>query len=186
MSDELEVLKILADRLEQAGINYMVSGSIAANYYTIPRMTRDIDVVIELDEGGIDKFVSLFEDDFYTDRTMIADEIARQGMFNLIHNQYVVKIDFIVKKSSAYQQEAFSRRKKVLVAQCPVWFVTAEDLVIAKLAWAQESHSEMQLKDVMNLIATVDNLDMKYIEAWVRELSLDQIYKEAQDARYSP
>ena len=43
MSDELEVLKILADRLEEAGIGYMVSGSIAANYYTIPRMTRDID-----------------------------------------------------------------------------------------------------------------------------------------------
>ena len=186
MSEELEVLKILADRLEEAGISYMVSGSIAANYYTIPRMTRDIDVVIELDEGDIDKFVSLFEADFYTDRTMIANEISRQGMFNLIHNQYVMKIDFIVKKCSAYQQEAFSHRKQVLVEQCPVWFVTAEDLVISKLAWAQDSRSEMQLKDVANLIATVDNLDMKYIEAWVCELGLDQIYKEAQDARHTP
>ncbi|MHC4431561.1 MAG: nucleotidyl transferase AbiEii/AbiGii toxin family protein [Planctomycetota bacterium] len=186
MSDELEVLKILADRLAEAGINYMISGSIAANYYTIPRMTRDIDVVIELDESGIDRFVSLFEDDFYSDRTMIANEVSRQGMFNLIHNRYVVKIDFIVKKSSAYQQEAFARRKQVLVEQRPVWFVTAEDLVISKLAWAKDSYSELQLKDVASLIATVDNLDMKYIEIWVRELGLEKIYREAQDARHAP
>jgi len=57
MSEELEVLKIVTQRLKEADINYMVSGSIAANYYTIPRMTRDIDIVIELKQGNIDKFV---------------------------------------------------------------------------------------------------------------------------------
>jgi len=65
MSEELEVLKIVTSRLNEANIPYMISGSIAANYYTIPRMTRDIDVVIGLKQGDIDKFTSLFEDDFY-------------------------------------------------------------------------------------------------------------------------
>lgn len=186
MSEELEVLKMVADRLGQAGIGYMVSGSIAANYYTIPRMTRDIDIVIELERGKIDEFIGLFEGDFYVDREMVASEVSRQGMFNLIHNPYVIKIDFIVKNSSAYQKVAFSRRKKVLIEQSPVWFVTAEDLVISKLAWAKDSHSEIQLKDVANLIATVDNLDMKYIDKWVRQLDLEHIYKEADDARHAP
>lgn len=186
MSEELEVLKIVADRLGKAGFAYMVSGSIAANYYTIPRMTRDIDVVVELDESAIDKFVALFEGDFYVNREMIANEVSRQGMFNLIHNQYVIKIDFIVKKSSPYQHAAFSRRKQVRIEQDPVWFVTAEDLVISKLAWAKDSHSEMQLRDVANLMQTTDNLDMKYVKAWVRELGLAQIYKEAEDARHAP
>ena len=186
MSEELEVLKTVADRLGEAGINYMVSGSIAANYYTIPRMTRDIDMVIELEQEGIDEFVGLFEGDFYVDREMIAHEVSRQGMFNLIHNLYVIKIDFIIKKSSAYQQVAFSRRKQVLIEQSPVWFVTAEDLVISKLAWARDSHSEMQLKDVASVIATVDNLDMKYIDKWVRQLDLEHVYKEADDARHAP
>ena len=179
MSEELEVLKIVTQRLREAGINYMISGSIAANYYTIPRMTRDIDVVIELSEGDIDKFVGLFEGDFYVNRETVANEVSRQGMFNLIYNRYVIKIDFIIKKSSAYQQCAFSRRKQVLIEQSPVWFVSAEDLVISKLVWAKDSHSEMQLKDVGNLIETVDNLDLKYIDNWVREFGLEQIYKEA-------
>lgn len=179
MSEELEVLKLVTQRLREAGINYMISGSIAANYYTVPRMTRDIDVVIELKQGDIDKFVGLFEDDFYVNRETVANEVSRQGMFNLIYNKYVIKIDFIIKKSSEYQQGAFSRRKQVLIEQSPMWFVSAEDLVISKLVWAKESHSEMQLKDVRNLIETVDDLDLKYIDDWVRGLDLEQIYKEA-------
>ena len=179
MSEELEVLKIVTRRLREAGINYMISGSIAVNYYTIPRMTRDIDVVIELKQGDIDKFVGLFEDDFYINRETVANEVSREGMFNLIYNQYVFKIDFIIKKSSEYQQGAFSRRKQVLIEQSPMWFVSAEDLVISKLVWAKDSHSEMQLKDIRNLIETVDNLDLKYIDNWVREFGLEQIYKEA-------
>jgi hypothetical protein len=181
MSEELEVLKIITQRLREADIKYMISGSIAANYYTIPRMTRDIDVVIDLRENDIDKFISLFEGDFYLNREMVANEVSRHGMFNLIYNRYVVKIDFIVKKSSAYHEIAFSRKKQVLIEQSPMWFVSAEDLVISKLMWAKDSHSEMQLKDVGNLISTVADLDLKYIENWVRELDLGQIYKEAME-----
>jgi len=185
MSEELEVLKIVTQRLKEADINYMVSGSIAANYYTIPRMTRDIDIVIELKQDDIDKFIVLFEGDFYVDREMVANEVSRQGMFNLIHNQYVIKIDFIIKKSSAYQNAAFSHRRPVLIDRSPIWFVSAEDLVISKLLWAKDSHSEMQLKDVGNLMETVHNLDLKYIDNWVRELGLEQIYKEASDVRHA-
>lgn len=181
MSEELDVLIIVTRRLNDAEIPYMISGSIAANYYTIPRMTRDIDIVIELKENAIDKFFALFEDDFYVNREMIANEVSHQGMFNLIYNRYVIKIDFIIKKSSAYQSVEFSNRKQVLIDQCPMWFVSAEDLVISKLLWAKESHSEMQLKDVANLMETVDNLDLEYIDNWIRKLDLGQIYKEIKD-----
>lgn len=179
MSEELEVLKIVTQRLEEAGIDYMISGSIASNYYTIPRMTRDIDIVIELKEENIDTFVSLFEDDFYINKETVANEVSRQGMFNVIYNRYVIKIDFIIKKSSEYQQNTFSRRKQVLIEQSPMWFISAEDLIISKLVWAKDSYSEMQLQDVRNLIETVDNLDLEYVENWIQKLDLEQIYKEA-------
>ncbi|HCO93350.1 MAG TPA: hypothetical protein DIU00_05265 [Phycisphaerales bacterium] len=185
MSEELEVLNIVSWRLNEAEIPYMISGSIAANYYTVPRMTRDIDIVIELKQEDIGKFVALFEKDFYLNRETVTNEVSRQGMFNLIHNRYVVKIDFIINKSSAYQQAAFSRRKQVLIDQSPMWFVSAEDLVISKLLWARNSHSEMQLKDVANLMETVDNLDSEYINNWIRELALEHIYKEANDVRHA-
>jgi len=120
MSEELEVLKIVTSRLNKASIPYMVSGSMAANYYTVPRMTRDIDIVIKLERTDIDKFVGLFQGDFYIDKEMIKREVLQQGIFNLIHNRYIIKIDFIIRKSSAYQETAFSRKRHVLIKSSPM------------------------------------------------------------------
>ena len=178
MNEELEALKIVTQRLNGANIAYMISGSIAANYYTIPRMTRDIDIVIGLKESDIDNFVGIFEKDFYVDREMIKKEVLRKGMFNLIHNQYIIKIDFIVRKESEFQDVAFSRMSKVLIKGDPMWIISAEDLILAKLLWAKDSHSEFQLKDVRNLMGTVDNLDLEYIDKWISKLNLGEIYKE--------
>lgn len=47
MITELDVLKDVCERLDRAGIAYMLTGSMAMNYYAQPRMTRDIDLVIE-------------------------------------------------------------------------------------------------------------------------------------------
>ena len=58
MVDLLEVLRIVTSRLDLAGVPYLVSGSLALGYYAQPRMTRDIDVVVELDHAGIQKVVA--------------------------------------------------------------------------------------------------------------------------------
>jgi len=178
VSEEFEVLKIVTERLNKTNIAYMVSGSIAANYYTVPRMTRDIDIVIELKAEDSYKLIDLFQKDFYVDRKVIEREILRQGMFNLIHNEYVVKIDFILKKNSAYEQTAFRRKKSVSIEKNPIWFISAEDLIISKLNWAKDTYSEMQLKDVHNLMETVVNLDRAYINGWILDLGLREIYNK--------
>ena len=157
----IEILKIVTQRLNKADIAYMISGSIAANYYTV-----------------IDKFVSLFQSDFYLDKEMVKKEVSRQGIFNLIHNQYVIKIDFIIRKESEFQDVTFSRRKKISIENSPMWFISAEDLILAKLLWAKDSYSEIQLKDVQNLLATVNNLDIKYIKNWISQLGLERPYRE--------
>ncbi|OGQ48894.1 MAG: hypothetical protein A3I10_02970 [Deltaproteobacteria bacterium RIFCSPLOWO2_02_FULL_57_26] len=55
-AEELAVLKEVTRRLNRAKIPYMVTGSIAANFYTVPRMIRDIDIVVELSERDIGCF----------------------------------------------------------------------------------------------------------------------------------
>jgi len=52
MLSELEILRDVCVRLEKAQIEYMLTGSMAMNYYAQPRMTRDIDIVVELEESG--------------------------------------------------------------------------------------------------------------------------------------
>ena len=67
MSEELEVLKLAAGRLEALGIPYMLTGSLALSCYAMPCMTRDIDLVIEAREQDAARLFEAFKEDFYID-----------------------------------------------------------------------------------------------------------------------
>ena len=61
--------------LNKANISYMVSGSMAMTLYTIPRMTRDIDIIIELYKEDIDKFYDIFAGHSYIDKLTVEEEV---------------------------------------------------------------------------------------------------------------
>src|SRR6266705_1014753 len=65
MSAELEVLQDALARLEREGIAYMLTGSLALSYYAEPRMTRDIDLVVECAGRDPKRLAALFEPDYY-------------------------------------------------------------------------------------------------------------------------
>jgi hypothetical protein len=178
VSEELEVLKDVTRRLDRAGLSYMITGSMAANFYTVPRMTRDIDIVVELAEADLGSFIPLFEADFYLDPQTVRDAVKHQGMFKLIQNEYVVKIDFIVRKDSPYRPREFSRRRKVGVDGQSFYLVAPEDLILSKLEWAKDSRSEIQLLDVRNLLNSVKRLNRRYLTRWSKELGIEALYRE--------
>ena len=102
-SDQLSILMLVATRLDSAAIPYMITGSIGASHYARPRMTRDIDLVVELQPRDAERLVTLFADQFECDVDAIRSAIERQSLFNLIHDETIVKVDFIVRKNSAYR-----------------------------------------------------------------------------------
>lgn len=179
MTEELEVLATVARRLEVAGIRYMVTGSFAANYYAVPRMTRDIDLVVELAAADADRFCAGFEGDFYLDRDAVRAAIANRGAFNLIHLQHVVKVDCIVRKDSEYRRTEFERRRQGSIEGHGVAIVTPEDLIVSKLDWMRHTRSEVQLSDVRNLLRSVPDLDRRYLAHWTERLGLVALYREA-------
>src|SRR2546422_4877873 len=134
----------------------MVTGSFAANYYAVPRMTRDIDLVVELSAGDADRLCALFEGDFYVDRDAVRGAVAERGAFNLIHHEHVIKVDFVVRKDSEYRREEFRRRRRVTIDDVVIYIVAPEDLSISKLDWARDTRSEVQLATVRNLLAGAD------------------------------
>ena len=56
------------------------------------------------------------------------------------------------------------------------FIVSKEDLIISKLSWAKDSHSEVQLGDVKNLVAT--GYDAAYLRRWTRELGLNTLLED--------
>jgi hypothetical protein len=179
VTEELEVLKLVTGRLGGAGFAYMLTGSFAANYYAVPRMTRDIDLVVELSAGDVDRFCALFEGEFYLDRQAVRDAVGRREAFNLIHQAHVVKVDCIVRKDSEYRRTEFARRRRGSVEGHGLEIVAPEDLIISKLDWMRENRSEVQLADVRNLLRSVPDLDHRYLAQWTERLGLGPRYREA-------
>ncbi len=172
----LELLKKITLALEDKKIPYMLSGSLAYNTYAVPRMTLDIDFVIELHEENIQDFLSIFDEKYYLNKDTVKTEIKRLGMFNIINHDTGLKIDFILLKDTEYRKHEFLRKQKVVIADFEVWIVAPEDLVISKLEWVQQLQSDKQFLDIDNLLA-LPEIDKEYIKNWCKKLNLNTFNK---------
>ncbi len=120
----------------------------------------------------------LADEDFYVDQLSIERAVNNHGIFNIIHNEYVIKIDFIVKKAVEFRQVEFQRRRQIVIDKVSMWIVSPEDLILSKLWWAKDSLSEMQMSDIKNLMGSADDIDKIYIDEWVSKMNLTEIYRK--------
>jgi hypothetical protein len=180
MTAELEVLEDAVTRLERAGVPYMLTGLIALSYYAQPRMTRDIDLVVELSKRDPKSLAALFTPDYYVAEADVTRALATSGMFNILHLGKLVKLELIVRKDTAYRRHEFERRKRVPMPGFEAWIVSREDLILSKLAWGRDSGSELQMRDVQALLAS--GADRQYLERWAKELSVEELLRKNLDA----
>ena len=166
-----ELIRNITSSLDQKGIPYMISGSLAFNMYCIPRMSMDIDLVIELNLSNVYDFLDIFRTGYYIDNKTVLQEIKKGGMFNVIDHRTGFKIDFIIRKNTEYRLLEFSRKIHKMLMDIPVWVVSPEDLVISKLAWIQEVQSEKQSQDIM-MMMLLPAIDRDYINLWCKNLDL--------------
>jgi hypothetical protein len=170
MNFELETLLDITRRLEVAGMDYMLTGSLALNCYAQPRMTRDIDLVVAFFLKDAARIGSILGEDYYVSPEAAREAVLHQSSFNAIDHRTLMKVDFMVRKHTEYRHHEFTRRERRKIADFEVWVVSKEDLILSKLDWARDSLSDRQLSDVENLIAT--GCDVDYLRKWSAALNL--------------
>ena len=170
MLEELEVLKIVSERLEAAQLPFMLTGSFAMAYYGRPRMTRDLDIVVSLGEDDVSGLVAVLSPDFYIDADSVRSAVASRRLFNLMHFATGIKVDLIVRKGAEYRQVEFARRRPVELSDVRTWIVSREDLILSKLVWAKDSGSELQYRDVRTLLD--ESMDRAYLQHWAARLDV--------------
>lgn len=181
MDEQLEFVKLIASRLDSVDIPYMMTGSMAMAVYSVPRMTRDVGLVVEIKPVDVDKIVDLFSEDCYIDRDSVRQAVDAHSIFNIIHNQWVVKADLIIRKNEEYRREEFARRQKIVIGDMTISVVSAEDLILSKLVWGKKSQSELQLLDVRQIISAVSELDWKYMRKWAVVLGVDALLEKVKE-----
>ena len=180
MLTELDILRDVTRKFDQLNIQYMLTGSLAMSYYSQPRMTRDIDLVVNISQTSIKKMETLFIADYYISIDSVINAIDNEFMFNLIHTESSIKVDCIVRKKEEYRLTEFERRQKIRLTDFDIYIVSKEDLIISKLIWFKDSNSELQKKDIKNLL--VSGYDNDYLQRWILRLNLKKQYEEVLNA----
>lgn len=165
--------------LDTANITYMVTGSIASTHHAEPRMTRDIDIVIDPDDAAVEILVDQFDQDrFYVGNARQA--VADRDMFNVIDTTAGWKVDLIIRKDRQFSEVELGRRHHARIGGVDLYVATPEDTVLSKLEWMQLGGSERQLADVVAVLETQGPaLDHAYMDRWAVELGVDDLLEQA-------
>lgn len=174
-------------RLNRGGISYMLTGSMASNYWGIPRTTHDLDFVIQLPPTSVPALVAAFRDQFHIDEAAIRAAYRPPHQFNALDNRSALKVDFWLLRPVPFEKEMFARRLAVTIFDQPAWISTAEDVVLHKLFWNRITPSERQLGDATGVVTIQrDELDLAYLRHWSLELQVSDTLEDLLAGRIRP
>lgn len=170
MQKKLAIIRDVSTRLDSANIGYMLTGSMAMNYYAQSTITcdnaRDIEIVVALLPADASRVVQLFSPDYYIVPEMVDNCITDTSGFHVFHIESEIKAGCSVLKQTEYRLIEFNRRQRVRIKDFETWIVSREDLILSKLRlfWAKDLSSELHLRDIKDLVST--GCDRAYIERW--------------------
>ena len=177
-----DAFRNVRDALEDAGVPYMVTGSVASSIHGVPRATQDIDIVIEPTREQLVMLMQRFVEPTYdADVDDALDALRRRSMFSVIDRRGIWKIDFIIRKPRPFSKKEFNRRRKIEILDISVYAATPEDVLLAKLEWAKLGESERQIRDAAGIIEIQgESLDHEYVARWAAALDIEDQLHAAQ------
>jgi hypothetical protein len=175
-----DLLGVFIGPFNRLGLEYMVTGAVAAIVYGEPRLTHDIDVVVELRADDAARLAAAFPaPEFYVPPPeVIKLEVGRpaRGHFNLVHIPTALKADVYPVGQDPLHRWGFPRRRKEVVAGGPLWLAPAEYVIVRKLQYLREGESEKHVRDIRAMLrfsaAVIDR------EALAEQVALYSLEKE--------
>lgn len=170
------------DRLDRAGVGYYITGSEALSVWAEPRQTLDIDIVTDLLPNRYEAVIRpAFEDAYLVNDLIVVDG---RGYGSVIHRTEVRKADLIMRRDDRWGRAAFERRRLV---DDPVlgsaWFISPEDLLLAKLSWSDSGASERQLRDSASIARIQATLDWEYVDRYADILGISELVERVRGDR---
>ena len=178
--EQNELLRYTIKTLEALGIDYLIGGSLASSIYGEPRLTNDIDIVVDLKPEHIPGILAKFDPkEFYVDEKAMQQALSRSGQFNIIHPSSGYKIDLFISGEEPFVRSEMVRRRRLEASDGEqAFFASPEDVILKKMEYFRIGESERQLRDIIGILHVQgDQLDRGYIRHWASELGLVGVWE---------
>lgn len=173
-------------RLNQLGVRYIVTGSVAAMIYGEPRFTNDVDLVVLLDAQQAARLPEVFPmAEFYCPpEEAIRAEMSRpRGQFNLIHHETGFKADLYLCGNDPLNQWGLENARRVEYAGEEICLAPPELVILKKLEFFREGRSQKHLRDILSMLeVSREKINLAELARWIRERGLEEEWTAAQSA----
>ncbi|MFO7695403.1 MAG: nucleotidyltransferase [Vicinamibacterales bacterium] len=187
--DFRSALVALAGALKSIGRPAMLIGGLAVVARGVPRLTIDIDAVVDAEGLDVDRLWEVLRDSGFEARVIEAAKLARERLVLLLrHPASGVTVDLSLGWMQ-FERDAIERATTVDLGGVPVPVATPEDLVVLKaVAWRRvdkldmtelivRHHAEMDLQRMRRTVAGFYEL----LEVPERVTEFDQLVSQALD-----
>lgn len=175
MNTLFDMLGTVSADLEQNGVIYALTGSLASSMHGQARQSLDADIVLRLDHPTADRLGALWARRFYVSTDGLHEAVDRHRMTNLVDAASGLKIDLSVLSSVPYHDQVFARRQPVELpgGGGTIFVVSPEDIILMKLEWRKETRSQRQYEDALGVVRThTAALDWSYLKRWAHDLGV--------------
>jgi len=185
---ETDLFLIFVTKLNALGLPYMVTGSVAGVLYGEPRVTHDVDIVLDLSAGpAIRRLTEAFPiAEFYCppEEILIQEAQRRQrGHFNLIHHGSGFRADVYLANEDAFHEWALEHRRSLSVGDVEVWVAPPEYVIARKLEFFREGGSEKHVRDIRAILRVSGGIvDHDVLNKWVTKLGLQDQWAQCSSA----
>jgi hypothetical protein len=153
---DLNLFALYTEILTKYNIRYFITGSVASIVYGDPRLTHDIDLVINLNISQVDDLIKAFpSNEFYCPpKDVIITELNRdsRGHFNLIHHDTGFKADIYFTGKEELQHWAMKDSKQFEFAGSVIYVAPPEYVIIKKLEFFKEGNAQKHLSDIKSIL----------------------------------
>ena len=163
----LEALRDLIKWLQKKHVRGVVVGGVAASILGRPRMTRDIDVLILLEEEYWEEFLLDGAKFGFFPRLSDCVDFAKKSRVLLVrHKPGEIDVDITIGKLP-FEKEVIARAVWLDIRRIRLPLPAPEDLIIMKAI----AHRTRDMADIESILDTHSKLNLQRIRRWVGEFS---------------
>ncbi len=177
--EQPDILRYGVNTLERIQIPYLIVGSFARSIWGEPRLTMDIDIVIDLRSDQIVPLCQAFPTpEFYVREGAVREAVTRRRQFNVLHPTSANKIDFMIPRDDAWSRLQLTRgRQHKYDGDIDLQVSSPEDVIIAKMRFYKEGQLPKHLRDIAGVLNLQgDSLVREYIAKWAQAMQLQDIW----------
>ena len=177
----------VAGKLEEAGVEYVIGGSLASSVWGEERATRDVDVAAIFSVSQINKLQELIDWPYIIDGDSMRESLRTREEFasgQILNGETQDKFDLFILRNDEYANCQLQRKRMVELfpgKEFPI--ASPEDIVITKLRWFVLGNrvSDKQWNDIVQVLEIQDGqLDEDYMTKWATHFDVLDLLKDAQ------